>query len=296
MALRKKTRQLRTYLSSAWHGKMHAAMFDDVENYCMFIGYPRTGHSLIGSLLDAHSNMIIAHELDALDYIGRGYSRNQLFHLIVNNSRQFSAKGRTWTGYSYQVSNQWQGRSSHLRVIGDKMAARSARRLSDDPGLIGRLRHTVGMPLRLVHVIRNPYDVIATMTRRGRHTSSDLSIEVFFRMCRRSVEIKEQVPQGELYDIRLEDFINAPTAELKRLCAFLGIDAEPSYLEDCASIVFKSPKKSRFDIPWSADAIERVRTRISDFEFLAGYSFHEAVSETDDCRASRGLEYPSDNA
>jgi len=276
-----------------WHGKMQAAMFDGVESYCMFIGYPRTGHSLIGSLLDAHSNMIIAHELDALDYVGRGYSRNQLFHLIVKNSQQFSAKGRTWTGYSYRVNNQWQGRSSHLRVIGDKMAARSASRLSDDPGLIGRLRHTVGKPLRMIHVIRNPYDVIATMTRRGGHTSPDHCIEAFFSLCRRSGVIKGRLLQSELYEIRLEDFINAPTTELKRLCAFLGADADPGYLNDCASIVFKSPKKSRFDIPWSADSIEQVRARMAGFEFLAGYGFHEAGGETSGRRATGGLGHPS---
>src|SRR5687767_7508658 len=51
-----------------------------VSSYVFFVGYPRSGHSLVGSLLDAHPDMAIAHEMDALRFV-RGYSRNQLFHL-----------------------------------------------------------------------------------------------------------------------------------------------------------------------------------------------------------------------
>jgi hypothetical protein len=36
----------------------------------MFIGYLRSGHSLIASLLDAHPNPIATHELDALKFVG----------------------------------------------------------------------------------------------------------------------------------------------------------------------------------------------------------------------------------
>ena len=33
-----------------------------IEKYVIFVGYARSGTSIIGSLLDAHPNMIIAHE------------------------------------------------------------------------------------------------------------------------------------------------------------------------------------------------------------------------------------------
>ena len=42
----------------------------------MFIGYPRSGHSLIGSLLDVHPNAIVAHELDALKFVGAGFGKH----------------------------------------------------------------------------------------------------------------------------------------------------------------------------------------------------------------------------
>ena len=78
-----------------------------VERYCMFIGYPRSSHSLVGSLLDAHPEMVIAHEQDALRHVRPWYSREQLFYLLLENSRRFTEAGRTWTGYSYAVPNQY---------------------------------------------------------------------------------------------------------------------------------------------------------------------------------------------
>ena len=72
--------------------------FDTVNTYCMFIGYPRSSHSLMGSLIDAHPNAIIAHEQDVLKYIKYGFTKEALFPLLLRNSEEFTANGRTWTG------------------------------------------------------------------------------------------------------------------------------------------------------------------------------------------------------
>lgn len=37
--------------------------FASVRTFVLFVGYPRSGHSLIGSIMDAHPNIIIAHEV-----------------------------------------------------------------------------------------------------------------------------------------------------------------------------------------------------------------------------------------
>ena len=33
-----------------------------IEKFILFIGYPRSGHSIVGSLMDAHPHMVIANE------------------------------------------------------------------------------------------------------------------------------------------------------------------------------------------------------------------------------------------
>ena len=91
-----------------------------IERYCLFMGAPRTGHSLIGSLLDAHPEMVIAHELGVPKYKAAHFSKRQIALLLLSNSGQHAASGRKHIHYSHAVENQWQGRYRRLRVLGDK--------------------------------------------------------------------------------------------------------------------------------------------------------------------------------
>ncbi len=45
---------------------MRLCIFADLERFWSFIGYPRSGHSLIGSLINAHPDVVVCHELDTL--------------------------------------------------------------------------------------------------------------------------------------------------------------------------------------------------------------------------------------
>ena len=82
------TKKPQRYVASALGSLVNRRLFARVESLCLFIGYPRSGHSLIGALLDAHPNAIIADELDALKYVHAGFRRNQLFYLLLRGSRQ----------------------------------------------------------------------------------------------------------------------------------------------------------------------------------------------------------------
>ena len=107
--------------------------FQNVDKYCMFIGYPRSGHSLVGSLLDAHPNIIIAHELNALNFVDMGFNQQQIYYLILKNSRKLATQGRESSGYSYEVHHQWQGKFRELKVIGDKKGGDSTSKLRYNP-------------------------------------------------------------------------------------------------------------------------------------------------------------------
>lgn len=254
-------------------------IFNDIEVYCMFVGYPRSGHSLIGSLLDAHPNMIIAHELDALRYIGFGISKRHLYYLLLGNSQMFAKQGRIWTGYSYEVPNQWQGRFERLQVIGDKKGGASTLRLQRNQELLQRLQQLVGVKIKILHVIRNPYDNISTIMMRASKSKPNLetSIDYYFNLCFTISNLKKQIEgtNVEMLDIRVESFIENPREYLKQICQFLGVEATDDYLADCASIVFKSPKKSRYRVTWPQELIEVCKNRISDFAFLEGYSYED---------------------
>ena len=42
------------------------SIWDGLDSFCLFCGYRRSGHSAIGSVIDAHPDALISHELKAL--------------------------------------------------------------------------------------------------------------------------------------------------------------------------------------------------------------------------------------
>ena len=82
-----------TWARASMDARARHADFEGVQAYVMFVGYPRSGHSLVGALLDAHPDAIVAHELDALKYLQAGFGRDQLFALLLRHQRAASPPG-----------------------------------------------------------------------------------------------------------------------------------------------------------------------------------------------------------
>lgn len=59
------------------------SVIDGVEKFVIFIGYPRSGHSIIGSYMDSHTNMIIAHEYPLFKNLSqKKMSKYALFNVL----------------------------------------------------------------------------------------------------------------------------------------------------------------------------------------------------------------------
>lgn len=254
-------------------GKYHD-VFKDVKVYCMFIGYPRSGHSVIGSIIDAHPNALIAHRLDSLKYIQAGLTQQEVFYLMLRNSQRFAQKGRALTGYKYHVPGQWHGRIKTLQVIGDQEGKWTSIRLSANPELLQRISDISNMKVKFIHVIRNPYDNISTWSSRSM-TRLSVTIQRYFSLCRKVARIKEVLDKSDVMDVRHEVFIANVKSTLGKICDFLGLDLSGEYAEASAGIVYKSPHKSRFKKSWTPELIETVKKQMEEFDFLSGYTFDD---------------------
>ena len=261
--------------------RKHAQHFGQVKNFCLFLGYPRSGHTLIGALLNAHPQMVIAHELNALKYVKRGYTREKLYAKLIGRDRWFAARGFIWTGYSYKVPNQWQGRFRELKVIGDKRGGRTSREIYHNPELLGRLEQTTGVPLKIIHIVRNPFDNIATRARGGNYydravTTRGLHTEIdrHFREVE-AIDHIRQTDQYEIYELRHEKFLEEPKKYLAGMCRFLEVEPHEDYIADCLSIIRKSRHKSRNKIAWDQAAIDKIYDKMKKYAFLQGYTYEE---------------------
>jgi hypothetical protein len=200
-------------------------------------------------------------------------TRAELFSLILEKDLEFIDRGASGAGgYAFSVPGQWQGTTERLRVLGDKKASASASRLARNPELLSRLRHVVDVPLRVVTVVRNPYDNIATIANRSQ-SSLDAATEVYFGLADAVAVTSARLQTEELHRLRVEDLTDDPRRELHRLCAFLDVDAPADYIDACASIVFEAPRRTRGAVPWTPALVADVERRIAGVDFLAGYTY-----------------------
>jgi len=248
--------------------------YPDLRAFCLFASYGRSGHSLVGSLLDAHPDVVIAHEANALRLVAEGMKRDELYQTLLDNSHRSFERGRKQSGYSYVVEGQWQGRYRTLLVIGDKSGGRTTK-LIERTGL-RRFARTVGLPLRIIHQTRNPYDIIARRSLVLRDGVPKRSVAEAITDLAAMTDVNEKlIGEGryEVTTIRHEALIADPQGVLARLCEFLGVDPEPGYLDACAAIVYESPHRTRDRVEWSEADRRAVDEIIARHAFLRGYSF-----------------------
>lgn len=250
----------------------------ELRSFCLFVGYPRSGHSLVGSLLDAHPDVVIAHEIHVLGLIEEHKpTRTELFHTLINQSETDAARslGRRATGYSYAVPGQWQGQVRRLRVIGAKSGEKTTIRLGRDPKELSKLRRLARAPVRLVHVTRNPYDSIARMAAITKGGRPERTVAGSTDFLRRLARINHSLIEAgkPVVTVRHESLVADPRAELTRLAEFLGIEADESWLEACASVVFPTPKRARDAVEWTDEERAAVEEIIAKRPFFSGYTW-----------------------
>jgi hypothetical protein len=268
------------FLRSLLGGLLYPKHFDSLQNFVLFLGYPRSGHSLIGSIIDAHPNAVVSNELDALSFIEQNYSRIQLFYLIRENTVKLGKKGRNNSGYDYVIPNQWQGRHKAIQLIGDKRGGASSRRLHELQSLtlLKKTKEVTQLPLKIIHVVRNPFDNITTMVNRNMKTAKDKKLPAVFESRVNSYFTKAAINQRVLlnadYEVHTMHLEELNRMALQELFDFLSLSTTPDFLDDCVHLLWPTPNRSSQKVGfWSPERIATVSERMASYPHLARYQF-----------------------
>jgi len=276
-----------------------------LEKFLFFIGYGRSGHSLVAGMMDAHPDVIVAHELYLFDKLAKKDFADKMdlynrlyFSSYIAASSGWRANKNTSKGYNLHLKESWQGQFRKLRVIGDKTAGATAMMYHNSPpkfmGIIRNLTATTGVPLRVVHVVRNPYDMIATVALY--HASSRLlRLDIKYNATREhpldNLSVVEQATTNimakalavrsiadlegmEVLELHLENLVYNVSKEVGRICDFLEVSCSKEYVEACQQKVFSRPSESRHLVAWPEAVKTRVARMIKRISFFRRYSFH----------------------
>ena len=101
---------------------LNSTVWNGVRHFVLFLGIDRSGTTLVGSLMDAHPNIVVANEYDAIQK-WMGFTRDEktrdyLFQALYSNSYESARIGKrrrdcldvSKDARTKHVPNQWQGK------------------------------------------------------------------------------------------------------------------------------------------------------------------------------------------
>ncbi|UGS38813.1 sulfotransferase [Capillimicrobium parvum] len=254
-------------------------MFDDVELFCLFMGYTRSGHSLVGTVLDAHPEAVIAHEgkifasEEGKSITGglRAVDRRRLFTYLVDRSARQAREGhrgyrRDQSAPTNLIPGGSHGTYTTLRVLGTKRGQEPPIAWDRNPLVFDQLEELAQAKVRMIHVYRNPWDNIASMGR----FHGDRAIVKYFRRAEIIKRFREQEVLP-MYDLALEDLVADPAKEVRGLLEFLDLPVTDEFLAACADNIDRRVSASRKEREWTRQDVEMVVRRMAMIPWLERY-------------------------
>jgi len=284
------------------------SVVNGIKTYLFFIGIARSGHSIVAALLDSHPHIVIADELDVFNTVLSGHDlkvdKSLLFNQVWNMSYEKAVTTDatvnihdTRKGYSLAIDGLYQGTyQSHIDVIGDKSGGTTVKMFLTNPQLfescLNKLRSLDNLHIKVLHVIRNPFDNIATIAiyrhfKYGRtkvamlknssnktiRASAELInkvIEYYFTLYKAS-EVMRQQFNLDMMDVHSKELIDSPKAIINEMCAFLQISCSDNYINAVSRKIFHEESKTRHKLKWTNDQILKVKENILEFDSLKQY-------------------------
>lgn len=277
------------------------SVVDGVKTFVFFIGIGRSGHSIIASILDSHPHMVVSNEFHLFKILNittcvtdKSFLFNQIWSKSftqVNTSLKDPSKG-----YRLALDGLYQGSyKGHIDVIGDKMGGSTIAFFLSEPtrfkSHVNKLRSMLNIPIKVFHIIRNPFDNIATKslhvafnfhysrfaavkkhntTVKISHKIIDRQIGKYFQFYKASNVVK-RIFQMDMMEIHSRDLITNPKTVISNVCNFLKLHCSDTYLSVVSNKVFLTESKTRYNIEWKDDQILLVKEHIQRFETLQRY-------------------------
>ena len=94
--------------------------YKEVETLLFFVGYARSRHTLLASLLDGHPHMIVGNERNMFYRLvhGERMDRSEMFDVLVRGSQSFMKRGKgvemegnlqNTSHFGFFMEGYWQG-------------------------------------------------------------------------------------------------------------------------------------------------------------------------------------------
>ena len=281
-----------------------------IKKFAFFVGYPRSGHSIVGSILDAHPHIVMSNKLNFFEQLSffnddtpRDWAAN-LYNIIYQRSITDTQAGglrniNSMSKGTHAISSLWQGKfDKYIQVLGDTSGP-LWEFMHDRITFMAQYQEfmkKIGVPIKVLHLLRNPYDAIAAQadfvvgrkhvgnitTNTGDRKNASINnyvllekiITTYFYTSKAVMELIELIGRNNVLDIHLSDLIHNPKGTILSISSFLGVNAEDEYVQLCVEKVYKTTSRSRNLVLWPPELKMMVEHRMKGYKILQRYNFN----------------------
>lgn len=242
-----------------------------VKYFLMFMGYPRSGHTLVASMLNAHPNVVCSNQQFILTNGAAGLDS------ILSKIEAGTPRGQ-WNPNAYIDPCQKQD----ITVVGDKTGHRTVEHLISNPEALEKFKEVIPWPIKWIHVSRNPYDCLSTWTKKNvenrqkrvpRVTQEMEFNNVFQKFKALNEKIVELKKTEDVLSIAHERVIRFIDKSLNELCAFLDIPKLDDWRARCIKKKWKDPRETRTHIQWTPPMRAQVEKMTRQYPWLNSYDY-----------------------
>lgn len=250
------------------------------KKFLTFACTGQSGHTIIAAILDAHPNAMISEEKMVIRKIAKGRFKtpDDMFEHVMYDSRtrvQGKNSYRRKIG-TIEGQGQYEGK---LEVLGDKCGWDAIGRYKDrgvPNTAILDFEQSIGVPVYVIHALRNPYDIIANWYLGKTRGDMEGAISHYEDLAHATQKVyyESELPDGRILQVRNEDLCANPFSVIVNMCSFLGLEWDNTdHVPRCAKIIFKNPNRRRDEISWCDEDLKRISDIIDRYSFLEGYDF-----------------------
>jgi len=240
-----------------------------MKYWLSFCGYPRSGHTLIAAILNANPNIMCSNQLNV-------YADVNNFNL--KHIKDYSKIEATWkdTTQVEHVPKQ------EILVVGDKTGHRTVVELGKNPQRLAIFKQIIQVPIKWIHVVRNPWDNCATWAKlnflnkkkQGKPADQHKELDSVIQKYRDLNVIISRLRRSEdVLTVNHEHIMMQMHNTLELMANFLEVSFDPDWRMNVRKTVWDKPRITRTQVSWSGPQKNALYKMTEQYEWLDGYDY-----------------------
>ncbi|MCB1581820.1 MAG: sulfotransferase [Xanthomonadales bacterium] len=219
--------------------KTDVSRLAQIKNLILFVGHAHSGHSIVGSILDSHSDIALANEVNIAKLIvDHDLTQQEITSVLLYFSFQNSnEKGWKNSEYQYKHDKGFQGETSHPLILGDKKAGGTTRILIKHDWLLNHLIDMFKEKIKFIFVRRNPLDVVAAYSYYMNQPPCQFHVDRYLENYQMVKTISQKVHSNQFIEVSQERFVHEPARVMVPVFEKISIPVQPEQLKQWVSSV-----------------------------------------------------------